>query len=146
MILVLAVLMAALLVFIWTGLGLLQACLESQRRRRALLAYFAYELKSGAEIAPRIAVEAEWVAARRLGYENPPLKKMLTPKEQAELIEETEAVVRVGETLVREGFLSYFEPVFGDRKGKDQKIKAPRSLFLLQPKGEAEVKRMMVTA
>ncbi len=135
---VVAILVAALVVVV-CGLGLLGLASREWKLRSRMYDLFAVAMDAE-WMLDSMGIEADWVALKLCGF--PPDEKIrsLPGEAQAKAIELSEAVSKLGAKLVAAEELRYFDVTF-ENQGKNQIVKSPKSLFMLAPKGKAEVLR-----
>lgn len=93
------------------------------------------------EAVASTGVDASWLALRICGLSPQERIKKLAPEVQADVMELTDEITRLGAKLVKKGLLAYF-PVTFEAQGKYQKISAPKTLFILTDRSRPRVLRL----
>lgn len=123
---------------------LLRLAFKVNRRRQlreAILQCFAKyaPVEGDRHTLDSISIDSDWVALILCGYSVETRIKKLPPDEEARVSLVSESVTRVAMQMVASGLLRYYAVSFANQ-GKNQKINShPPTLFLLAPKGRAEV-------
>jgi hypothetical protein len=90
-----------------------------------------------------IAIDVDWVALTLCGFPVETRIRKLPPADEARVSIVSERVIHVANAMVKSGHLRFFAVAF-ENKGKNQKINEhPPTLFMLAPKGRAEVVKIL---
>jgi hypothetical protein len=110
--------------------------------RDSLFDLFAEAAPSDGQVA-ETGIESDWLALKLCGFPIDARIRTLAAGDQARVVELSERVSVLGAKLVKKGLFSYynFTVPTNIKLNHGQKINPPRSLFMLTPRGRAEVLR-----